>query len=48
MAPKHSERFLKIVDDARKRVHELTVDRVKAGLDQQHAEPVLEPRGTSP
>jgi len=34
MAPKHSERFLKIVDDARKRVHELTVDRVKAGLDQ--------------
>jgi rhodanese-related sulfurtransferase len=34
MAPKHSERFLKIVDDARKRVRELTVDRVKAQLDQ--------------
>jgi rhodanese-related sulfurtransferase len=33
MAPKHSERFLKIVDDTRKRVHELTVDQVKARLD---------------
>ncbi len=34
MAPKHSERFLKIVDDARKRVRELTVDDVKAKLDR--------------
>jgi rhodanese-related sulfurtransferase len=34
MAPKHSERFLKIVDDARKRVRELTVDDVKKKLDQ--------------
>jgi rhodanese-related sulfurtransferase len=34
MAPKHSERFLKIVDESRKRVRELTVDQVKAKLDQ--------------
>lgn len=34
MAPKHSERFLKIVDDSRKRVRELTVDDVKAKLDR--------------
>jgi rhodanese-related sulfurtransferase len=34
MAPKHSERFLKIVDDARKRVRELTVDEVKTRLDR--------------
>jgi rhodanese-related sulfurtransferase len=33
MAPKHSERFLKIVDDARRRVRELTVDDVKTKLD---------------
>lgn len=33
MAPKHSERFLKIVDDTRKRVHELSVDQVKTRLD---------------
>jgi rhodanese-related sulfurtransferase len=29
----HSERFLKIVEDAKKRVHETTVDDVKAKLD---------------
>ena len=34
MAPKHSPRFLKIVDDSRKRVRELTVDDVKAKLDR--------------
>ena len=34
MAPKHSQRFLKIVDDSRKRVRELTVDDVKAKLDR--------------
>ncbi len=39
MAPKHSERFLKIVDDARRRVRELTVDDVKARLD--HGEKFL-------
>ncbi|HKS76548.1 MAG TPA: rhodanese-like domain-containing protein [Terriglobales bacterium] len=33
MAPKHSPRFLKIVDDSRKRVRELTVDDVKKKLD---------------
>jgi rhodanese-related sulfurtransferase len=34
MAPKHSERFLKIVDESRKRVREMTVDDVKAKLDR--------------
>src|ERR1700690_2193108 len=34
MAQKHSPRFLRIVDDARKRVHEVTVDEVKAKLDR--------------
>lgn len=34
MAHKHSPRFLEIVDDARKRVRELTVDDVKAKLDR--------------
>ena len=34
MAPKHSERFLKIVDESRKRIRELTVDEVKAKLDR--------------
>jgi rhodanese-related sulfurtransferase len=34
MAPKHSQRFLKIVDESRKRVRELTVDEVKAKLDR--------------
>lgn len=33
MAPKHSPRFLKIVDDSRKQVRELTVDDVKKKLD---------------
>ena len=31
---KHSPRFLKIVDDARRRVREVTVDDVKAMLDR--------------
>src|SRR5262249_34828816 len=34
MAHKHSPRFLKIVDDAKKRVKELTVEQVKAKLDR--------------
>ena len=34
MAPTHSERFLKIVDESRNRVRELTVDEVKAKLDR--------------
>ena len=34
MASKHSERFLKIVDESRKRVRELNVDDVKAKLDR--------------
>jgi rhodanese-related sulfurtransferase len=34
MAPHHSPRFLQIVNDARSRVKELTVDQVKAKLDR--------------
>jgi rhodanese-related sulfurtransferase len=34
MAHQHSPRFLKIVDDARTRVQETTVDDVKAKLDR--------------
>jgi rhodanese-related sulfurtransferase len=34
MAHKHSPRFLKIVDDARNRIKETTVDQVKARLDR--------------
>ncbi len=35
MAPNHSPRFLQIVDDAKKRVREVTVDDVKARLDRR-------------
>jgi rhodanese-related sulfurtransferase len=31
---KHSPRFLQLVQDARSRVHELTVDQVKAKMDR--------------
>src|SRR5436190_21490872 len=34
MAAHHSPRFLQIVDDAKKRVKETTVDQVKAKLDR--------------
>jgi rhodanese-related sulfurtransferase len=34
MAHKHSPRFLKIVEDTKKRVREVTVDDVKAKLDR--------------
>ena len=34
MAAKHSPRFLQIVEDAKKRVRETTVDQVKARLDR--------------
>ena len=34
MAHQHSQRFLKIVDDARKRVRETNVDEVKQKLDR--------------
>ena len=35
MAHQHSPRFLKIVDDARKRVRETDVDTVKARMDRE-------------
>jgi rhodanese-related sulfurtransferase len=34
MAPQHSPRFLRIVDDARQRIHETNVDEVKAKIDR--------------
>ncbi len=34
MAHQHSPRFLKIVEDAKKRIREVTVDDVKAKLDR--------------
>ena len=34
MAHRHSPRFLKLVEDAKKRVKETTVDQVKARLDR--------------
>jgi rhodanese-related sulfurtransferase len=34
MAHQHSPRFLKLVEDAKKRVKETTVDRIKARLDR--------------
>ena len=34
MAPKHSPRFLKIVEDAKRRVRETNADEVKAKLDR--------------
>src|SRR5437868_2733441 len=34
MAHQHSPRFLQIVDEARSRIRELTVDQVKAKLDR--------------
>ena len=35
MARQHSPRFLKIVEDAKKRIHEITIDEVKAKLDRK-------------
>ena len=34
MAPKHSPRFLQLVQDAKQRIRETTVDEVKARLDR--------------
>jgi rhodanese-related sulfurtransferase len=34
MAPQHAPRFLQLVQDAKQRVHELTVDDVKAKLNR--------------
>jgi rhodanese-related sulfurtransferase len=34
MAPTHSPRFLKIVDDARARIRQTNVDQIKARLDR--------------
>jgi rhodanese-related sulfurtransferase len=33
-AHQHSARFLKVVDDAKRRIHETTIDDVKARLDR--------------
>jgi rhodanese-related sulfurtransferase len=35
MAHQHSPRFLKVVEDAKKRIHEVSIDDVKAKLDRR-------------
>jgi rhodanese-related sulfurtransferase len=35
MAHQHSPRFLKIVEDTRKRIHEVSIDEVKSKLDRK-------------
>jgi len=35
MAPKHSPRFLQIVEDAKKRIREVSIDDVKTKLDRR-------------
>jgi hypothetical protein len=34
MAPKHAPGFLKIVDEAKQRIHEVRIEEVKAKLDR--------------
>ncbi len=34
MAPQHSARFLKIVEDAKKRIREVSIDDIKSRLDR--------------
>lgn len=47
MAHKHSPRFLKIVDDARSRVKECTVDDVKKRLDRGEKPTLIDVREES-
>jgi len=47
MGKQHSPRFLKIVDEARKNVRELTVDEVKARLDRGEKLLILDVREES-
>jgi rhodanese-related sulfurtransferase len=47
MAPKHSPRFLKLVEDVKRRVRELTVDDVKAKLDRREKFHLLDVREES-
>jgi rhodanese-related sulfurtransferase len=34
MAPKHAPGFLKVVEDAKQRIHEVSIDEVKAKMDR--------------
>ena len=47
MAPNHPPRFLKIVDDARKRIRETNPDEVKAKLDRGEKFPLVDVREES-
>src|SRR6202140_5668635 len=47
MAPQHPPRFLKIVDDARKRVRETDVDAVKARMDRREKDLLIDVREES-
>jgi rhodanese-related sulfurtransferase len=47
MAHHHSPRFLKIVEDARKRIREVTIDDVKAKLDRREKFQLIDVREES-
>jgi rhodanese-related sulfurtransferase len=47
MAHQHSPRFLKIVEDARKRIREVTIDDVKAKLDRREKFQLIDVREES-
>src|SRR5947209_3064685 len=47
MAMQHSPRFLKLVQDAKSRVHETTVDDVKARLDRDEKLTIIDVREES-
>jgi rhodanese-related sulfurtransferase len=47
MAPNHAPRFLKIVEDAKTRVREVTVDDIKTKLDQGEKFQLVDVRGES-
>ena len=47
MAPNHSPGFLKIVEDAKQRIRETTVDEVKARLDRHEQFVIVDVREES-
>ncbi|MEP6643649.1 MAG: rhodanese-like domain-containing protein [Acidobacteriaceae bacterium] len=47
MAPQHSQGFLQIVNDAKKRVREVSVDEVKTKLDRQEKFLIIDVREES-
>ena len=47
MAHQHTPRFLKIVEDAKKNIHETTVDEVKARMDRKETFTLVDVREES-